>query len=114
MNPKDLSRIDKALLRCKTNPKEWFPSRTVIVKVNVPRDEKGNPRYGWMILSCRSGDLIDFIDDRSRRHPKRHSRAVTGPTIDIGPREFELLKKEGSMKPAIGCVPCGRKKLSRR
>ncbi len=92
------------------NPKDWSPGK-ITVKVNAGHDANGNPRRGWIVLQCRTGDMIDFIDEgyEGRSALKNHEQAARGPEIDVTPKTYRELKK-GTFKPGMGCGPCDNKK----
>ena len=91
------------------NPKEWSPG-AITVKINAGHDVNGNPRRGWMVLQCRTGDMIDFVDEgyEGRSALKKHEHAARGPEIDVTPKMYRELKK-GTFKPGMGCGPCERR-----
>lgn len=96
------------------NPKDWSPGK-VAVKVNAGHDVNGNPRRGWIVLSCKSGDMVDFVDEGYEGDSKlrrKHPTAAVGPTIKVVPGEYRQLKKEGSKSPGMGCGPCGSERRS--
>ncbi len=89
----------------RVGPKEWSPSAMIAIKVNAFRDVNGNPCRGWMITSCRKGEMIDFVDEGYQGSSilrKEYPGAVEGPELRVTPGEYRDLKKKSKKKPELG------------
>jgi hypothetical protein len=88
---------------------DWSPQAWLAIKVNAGHDTNGNPRRGWAAINCRSGDMVDFVDEGYTGRAsltRKYPRAVEGPVFQVTPGEYRDLKKFGreldKKKPNLG------------
>lgn len=78
-------------------PKDWSPRQHLAIKINAGHDTNGNPRRGWAITSCRSGELVDFVDEgytgtSSLRRAYPHAAEAT--EFKVTPGQYRYMKNE--------------------
>jgi hypothetical protein len=73
-------------------------NKALAIKIDAGNDKNGNPRRGWIIVSCADGNTLDFVDEGYSGRgalDMTWPNYVEGPTIVTTPGEYRDFLRKG-------------------